>query len=340
MTLTKKEEKIFSSIIVASENDPDKLEFPPDNPHWPSTPTLKITVIGFSQVYLKNESVNPTGTHKDRMAWEMAVTYKQLLQAKKDGRIKEIPQMSIISSGSAANAIQHMLQKYKLPNLKVLVDYKMNSSIKRGLEKIGCEVYETDLSKRILIKEDILKLTNNVNGIDITSDDSLGPFDVFYDWMSYEILNDNPEYVFIPYGTGHLYENIINVAVKESKNSLHDKRFKTDARRIKRCNFLGATTNNPNSKADKLYSPHLPFIHFDTKWIKIAIDKGYIGSQSNVYTVQERYFNQAIELAKKNKITCEYSGIAGLALMLQMKSILPKSKKMLIINTGKTKYSN
>ena len=340
MPLTKKEEKIMNSIVIASENNPNEPEFPPDDPHWPSTAIKKINVSGFSDVYLKDESINPTGTHKDRMAWEMVVTYKQFLQAKKIGRTDKLPQMSIISSGSAANAIQHMLKKYKLPNLKVLIDRRIDLKIKKLLEKIGCELYETDLSKKVLEKEDILNLTDNVDGIDITSDDSLGPFDIFYDWMSYDIINQNADYIFIPYGTGHLYENITNMAVKEVKSLFfHDKRFKGDVKKIRQCNFLGATTDNSKSKADKLYSPHLPFVHFDTKWIKVVITKGYIGPKSNVYIVQEKYLDQAMKIAKQNNIDCETSGIAGLALMLQMKDKLPKNKKMLIINTGKTIYS-
>jgi len=339
MPLTQKEQKILDSIIVASENDPDNPEFPPDDPKFPSTPTFQIKVPRFNNVWLKDESVNPTGTHKDRMAWEMVVSYRQLLQAKKKGTLKELPQMSIISSGSAANAIQIMLKHYQLPNLKVLVDYLMDPKIKKALEKIGCEIYETDLSKRVLFTEDILKLTNNIDGIDITSDDSLGPYDIFYDWMSYDILNQNADYVFVPYGTGHLYENIVNTAVREPKSIIfHDKRFKADPKKIRQCNFLGATTNNPKTSADKLYSPHLPFIHFDIKWIKLAITKGYIGPNSNVYTVQEKYLDQGMELAEKNNVKCEPSGIAGLALLLQIKNKVPKNKKILIVNTGKTKY--
>ncbi|KKQ80718.1 MAG: hypothetical protein UT02_C0003G0017 [Parcubacteria group bacterium GW2011_GWC2_38_7] len=339
MALTQKEDKILKSIVVASENNPSRPEFPPDKPKFPATPTSKIKVPGFSDVWLKDESINPTGTHKDRMAWEMIVTYRQLLIAKKEGRIKTLPQMSIISSGSAANAIQHMLAKYTLPRLKVLMDYRIDKKIRKALEELGCELYETDLSKRILYTNDILKLTDNETGIDITSDESLGPNNVFYDWLSYEVLNENPDYVFVPYGTGHLYENIINVTVRESKSFLlHDKRLKVSAKEIGRCNFLGATTNNPNTKADKLYSPHLPFVHFDTHWIKLAIQKGYIGPTSSVYTVQEKYFDEALKIAIENKVECEPSGIAGLALMLQMKDKLPKSKKMLIVNTGKTKF--
>jgi hypothetical protein len=337
--LTKKEEEIYNSIKINSDNDPLHPEFPPDNPKFPATSTYKINVPEFTNVWLKDESVNPTGTHKDRMAWEMVVNYKQLLKAKQEGIINKLPQMSIISSGSAANAIQQMLKKYDLPNLKVLMDFRLDKQIKKGLEKINCELYETDLSKKVLYTNDILGLTDNKDGIDITSDESLGPHSVFYDWMSYEVLNQNADYVFVPYGTGNLYENIINVAVRETKSFIfHDKRLNGEIDKIKQCNFIGASTNNPNTKADKLYSPHLPFVHFDTHWIKLAIQKGYIGKESSVLIVQEKYIDDALKIAKDNNITCEPSGISGLALLLQIKDKIPKDKKILIVNTGKSKY--
>src|SRR3990167_5621470 len=98
MVLTRKEEEIMNSIIVASENNPNKPEFPPENPKFPATPTYKIEVPGFSNVWLKDESYNPTGTHKDRMALEIVVTYRDFLLAKKRGQIKgALPQMSLIS---------------------------------------------------------------------------------------------------------------------------------------------------------------------------------------------------------------------------------------------------
>src|SRR3989339_661116 len=123
MPLTKSEKQILQSIVVASENDPRRPEFPPSAPKFPATPTHKISVPGFTNVWLKDESYNPTGTHKDRMAWEIVVTYRDFLLAKKRGQIKgPLPEMSIISSGSAAIAIQTQLKKYQLPNLKVLVD--------------------------------------------------------------------------------------------------------------------------------------------------------------------------------------------------------------------------
>ena len=338
MSLSKNEEKILKSIFVASENDPKKPEFPADNPKFPATPTYKIKVPGFTNVWLKDESYNPTGTHKDRMAWEIIVTYRDFLLAKKTGQIKgELPQMSVISSGSAAVAIQTQLKKYNLPNLKVLVDANLDQRIIKLLKTLGCEIYETDLGKKPFHWREILTLTHNPNGFDITSSEALDPTTRFYDWLSYEILNNSPEYCFIPFGTGNLYENILNINKKEVSTQNHDPRFKGKIETLRRCNFFGATSNNPKTKADKLYSPHLPFVHYDEQWIRFYRYAGYCGTESNVHLIKEAYLEEAMKIAQSQGINCEYSGIAGLALMLQMKNKLPRNKKMLIVSTGRTK---
>jgi len=340
MPLSPKEEKILKSIIVPSENDPNRPEFPPVRPKFPATPTYRIKVPGFSNVWLKDESFNPTGTHKDRMAWEMVVTYREILLTKKRGQFKNpLPQLSIISFGSAAIAIQKVLKKYNLPNLKVLIDRKFIPQIAlKALKKLGCEIYETDLSKKPFSWEEILALTHNRNGFDITSNEALDPTTRFYDWMSYEIINHSPDYVFIPFGTGNLYENILNINKKEVSSKNHDPRFRGDVEKLRKCNFLGVTTNNPYSRAEKLYSPHLPFVHYDKQWIKLYRAAGFCGPESDVHLLKEEYLDEALQIAKSQKINCEPSGIAGLALMLQLQERLPKDKKMLIVNTGKTKY--
>ncbi len=340
MALSRVEEKVLKSIIVPSENNPNKPEFPPDNPKFPATPTYKIKVPGFSNVWLKDESVNPTGTHKDRMAWEIVVTYRDFLLAKKSEQIKgPLPQMSIISSGSAAIAIQAQLKKYHLPNLKVLIDNNfIDPEGLKSMKKLGCEIYDTDLTRKPLHWREILTLTHNPNGFDITSNEALDPTTRFYDWMSYEIINNSPDYCFIPFGSGNLYENVLNINKREVSAKFHDPRFKGKVNVLRKCNFLGATSNNPRTKADKLYSPHLPFVHYDEQWIELYKSAGFCGLKSNVYLVQESYLDKAMNIAQTQRIQCEPSGIAGLGLMLQMKNKLPKNKKMLIVNTGKTKY--
>ena len=340
--LSEVEESILRSIVVGSENDPHHPEFPPGNPKFPATPTYRIEVPGFSNVWLKDESFNPTGTHKDRLAWEIVVTYRYFLQSKKDGLITgELPSMSIISSGSAAIAIQSMLRRYKLPNLKVLADKGIDKTTVELLTSIGCEMYTADLAKEVLDWRAILKLTFNHSGFDITSSEALDPTTRFYDWMSYEIINNNPDYCFIPFGTGNLYENILNINKREVISKTHDPRFRGNVELLRRCNFLGATTDNPSSKAAaKLYSPHLPFAHYDEQWIRLYRQSGYCGLFSDVHIINENCLDEALEIAEKQKVQCEPSSIAGLALMLQMKDSLPRDKKMLIVNTGKSHLPN
>lgn len=338
MGLTKSEDKILNSIIIASENNPKKPEFPADSPKFPATPTYKIKVPGFTNVWLKDESHNPTGTHKDRMAWEIIVTYRDFLLAKRRGQISgALPQMSIISSGSAAVAIQTQLRKYKLPNLKTLVDYKIDQKVLDFLKNIGCEIYETDLTKKSLDWKEILQLTNNSSGFDITSSDALDPTTRFYDWLSYEIINSSPDYCFIPFGTGNLYENILNITKKEVSTINHDPRFTGKVPLIRNCRFIGATTNNPKSKADKLYSAHLPFVRYGEQWINLYRYAGFCGKESNVYLLKESYLDEAIKIARSIGVNCEPSGIAGLAMMIQLRSKIPSNSKILIVNTGKTK---
>lgn len=338
MALSTTEQGILKSIVVASENDPRKPEFPPGNPKFPASSTYQINVPWFSNVWLKDESTNPTGTHKDRVAWEIVVTYRKYLEAKQRGKLKgPLPRMSIISSGSAAIAVQAMLRQYRLPSLKVLVDFKLDTKTVNGLEQIGCEVYETDLSRKPLDWKEILDLTHNSDGIDITSDQALGPTSRFYDWLSYEVINYSPEYVFIPFGSGQLFENIVNINAIEISATRHDPRFAGDVDILRQCNFMGATTNNPHSKADKLYSHHLPFAHFNEQWIRNYRIAQSCGPESDAYVVKEKFLIEAMRLAKSQGIKCEYSGIAGLALLLQMSGQIPGDKKILVVNTGKTK---
>lgn len=332
-------QKLLKRIQVRSENDPNNPEFPPDDPKFPATPTYPLAVPGFSNVRIKDESHNPTGTHKDRMAWEIVVTYRDMIAANERlGRAPELPSMSLISSGSAAIAIQTMLQHYDLPPLKVLMDVANTPDDTISfLRKMGAEVFFTDLSKKELNSTEILVLTKNKTGIDITSAEALGPSTRYYDWLSYEIINESPEYCFIPFGTGNLYENILNTVKKECSSEQHDPRFFGNIHTVSQCVFLGATTNNPNSKATKLYSPHLPFVHFDEQWIHTFKLLGYCHQDSEVDIVEEQFIDQALDIARSQHISCEPSGIAGLALLLQKQDQIPRNARILIVNTGRMK---
>jgi len=324
-----------AGLYVPSVNDPLKPEFPPRpfyEPRFPASNTYRVDVLGFTNVWLKDESTNPTGTHKARMAWEVLIKAKRY----------NIKEMSIISSGSAAAAIQHFFNLYKVnTKLKVLMDNKISAGIKESLRQMGCEVYETDLSKESLSSKEIKELTNNKEGIDITYREILDRFnDNYYDWLSYEVLNESPSYCFVPFGTGDLFVNILIIAEREFNNSIykHDPRFLSDIQKISQCNFMGATTHDANSRMDKLFSYYLPSLDDYQFYINSLIQNKRIGNLSGILDVDENFIEEALDIARKHSIRCEPSGIAGLALLLQMKDELPADEKILIINTGSTIY--
>ena len=142
-TTNDKFEKLYNSIQVPSNNDPSKPEFPPApfyKPQFPASSTYRLEVEGFSNVWIKDESSNPSGTHKDRLAWEVVIKYKALLESIKYQNNRELPQMSIISSGGAATAIQNLFNVFHIPvRLKVLIDYQLDTKMKLSLQELKAE---------------------------------------------------------------------------------------------------------------------------------------------------------------------------------------------------------
>lgn len=332
MGLTKQEEKSLKLI--------QSFEISEDAPRFPISPLIKLEVREFSNVFVKDESHNLTGTHKDRMAWEIVSVYKSILLSKKEGLYTgRLPFFSIISAGSAAYAIQNQLKKFELPSLKVLLDSSTDKELIRRLEEIGCEIYLTSLGKKPLTSEDILELTKNKDGLDITSNKALDPSLRFYDRLSYEVLNENPDYVFVPYGTGQLYENLLNVnRIVISGNNI-DPVFKGNPKKLAKCNFIGATTNSVNSKATKLYAPFRPFTVSSNEWVKLYHMKGFCGKDSQILEFNDEYLGKAIKLFSNNSLNAEPSAVAGLALMLQIKDKIPKNSKIIVISTGKSRHN-
>lgn len=326
----------IEDISIPSFNDPERPEFPPKpffTPKFPASQTRRIVVPGFSDVWLKDESTNPGGTHKARMAWEVLIKAKRY----------QIREISLISSGSAAVAIQYFFNLFGANTvLKVLVDRRMKPEIKQALTDMGCKVYETDLSAKPLTGKEIKELTDNHTGIDITYREILDRYsDNYYDWLSYEILNESPSHCFIPFGTGDLFINLLIIAEREYNNRIfkHDPRFRGNMNVISKCNFFGATSHNANTRLDKLFSYYLPSLNDYNDYLTSMIDNARIGSSSGILEVEEEFIDEALEIAKGQGINCEPSGIAGLALLLQLRNDIPHDEKILIVNTGLTNYT-
>ena len=332
--------QLRDSIVIPSHSDPERPEFPPFSPRFPATPakTLRIPELD-REVVVKDESHNFTGSHKDRMAWEIVVYYRSLIEdlLAPHSKTLTLPSASIISNGSAAIAIQLMLRCHGLPGLKVLVDEKTDERIVERLLGVGCEVFAHDLSERELDSSDVLALTENPTGFDVTARNLVDPTRrTYYDWLAYEIFNCGAKHIFIPVGTGDLFVNVLTVLRDELMGVANDRLARWRHLEDRGTRIDGATSKDWKTKMDKLYATHRPTLDEARRVVSEVREAGHCGTNTDVYNVKETIVGSALSLAKANGIRCDESGIAGLSLLLQKAGELKiaEDEKILVVNTG------
>jgi threonine dehydratase len=296
--------------------------------------------VGDREVLLKDEGQNPTGSHKDRLAWEIIVFYKQMITTRllSDEIEQDLPSLSMISSGSAAVAVQTMLHHYGLPPLRVIVDSSMRPSVVEHLKRLGCLVYPVSLSDEQLSDEDVKAITDNKEGLDITSRTTAdSALTKYYDWLTYEILNQHPRWIFVPVGTGDLYGNIARIIFDSltAEDDISDGRLKASKNDLLRIGLVGATTDRSDSILDKLYAPFGP----ELKRVREYMDdrRSFFAPESGIFEVSDDSVREAQGYASANSITVtEPSGIAGLGLYLEeYVNVVDDRDSILVVNTGR-----
>ncbi len=351
-------EQFADGIPTFNENDPDK-------PEWTATPTTPIDLShdGYGLVYIKNEAdkrSNPTQTIKDRAAWELTTLYRDFARGlylkKKEGVLNgnigsvPIPRLSIITAGNVGRAISHMYQKFGLPPMKLLLDVQIPEDRLQVLKGLHADIYLTDLRENVFEKDkqkrnrpytpqEIKILTNNKDGIDITSVMALEPQTTFYDWHVHEAFNENPDEIYVPYGSGRLWENYLSwqeKAIRTDATGRKDPRLRVPIAKVIAMSILGAEPQNQDSKADKLTKSYNPFMLFDDQDISALKILSFTGKDTDVHKVSEEKIKQAYQIMSKY-VETEPSAAAGLALYFQRfeeGKINPK-RKSLVVNTGK-----
>lgn len=255
----------------------------------------------------------------------------------------QLPALSIISSGSAALALQSHLRLFGLPDLRVVYDAdRMNHHIVERLKGIGCHLFPADLDLEILTDDDVRRVTENPSGIDVTSRDPLDPHRLrFYDWLAMEVFQELPRHIFIPFGTGDLYISIISAIVAERRRKTPDPRLMGRSVKFDGINVYGATTPTTRTSTtrtcmDKLYAPFRPNYAAIKEYVAAQIKQGSLGKNSKIYDdVTEEEAKWAYTTALENNITTEPSGIAGLALLKRRLEYIPEGETILVINTGR-----
>ena len=337
-------ERWADEIPVFSENDPT-------HPEWISTPVIPLDLSseGYGSVYIKNEAdlkSNPTGTFKDRMAWEITALHRDyargLMLKKKyiDGKVEElpIPRITLLTAGNAGISLSHFFEKYGLPPPKLLIGNSTSQERLNLFKKLYADIYMVDTEERSLTTEEIKRLTNNERGIDITSNLILQPELIFYDWHVHESFNESPDEIYVPYGSGRLMENYLAWQERTMRNDAGDKdpRLKTLVRKVISMNILGATPEEKDSSANHLIADYNPFTIFDDHDVSALINLSWTGRNTGIYEVKEEKIQEAFYIMNKYGISTSASGATSLGLYLQRyeEGKVDPRKKSLVVNTG------
>jgi len=325
----------------------------PADPEWQKTPDfpLDLTAEGYGVIQVKDESVNPTGTAKDRPAWEAAVLLRDYASSflardqSLNGAIVELPppRFTILTAGNDGKALAHSLARYGLPPPKLLVDKDLHLARLEQLRLLRADIYVADLTKAELTPEQILAMTNNKRGIDLTSTLMFRANELFYDWLAHEVFNTQADEVYVPCGSGRVRDNLLHWQEKNVRQYLAhgkaDPRLQIPLDRLISMSILSAEPEDPESIADKLPAPFRPFQAYHESDLAALQRMNFTGTMTGTYPVREEYITRAHQLFSQHGIAAEPSGAAGLALHLQLvdsKQVHPlDGRKKLIINTGK-----
>lgn len=330
-------EKILHLLRVPQIDDWQYPEFPLLNPRTPATRTREIEIDG-RKIFVKDEGENPTGSHKDRASHEICLncikpTIEECLMR---GPPYILPRCSIISAGSMARALQYNFNLLRLPYLSVLQDRSRHDKEEvQFLEAMGARVILCDLDEKLLTADDVLLLSENAGGIDLTVR-SLEQVlkGNYYDWGCHEILELCPKHIFVPVGNGDLFASIIHV-IERGLTGQFDLRLKSGGESLRNVTVYGATTHDPNSQMRKLYAKFRPTLAD----IEIQLDRckqnKFVGKMSGIYPIEESNAHQAMAIFASNGIPTEISASAGLGLFLRMANEIPVNEKVLVVNTGR-----
>ncbi|MES2409118.1 MAG: PLP-dependent lyase/thiolase [Patescibacteria group bacterium] len=180
-------------------------------------------------IYIKDESKNPYGTHKDKRS-EYIVK-----RAKEEG----VGKLCLITSGNGGFS----LAKYaSLEGIKVvsIIDKNLKESIKSKLKEV-CSVVEVDLSSQIYKPEEIIALSRERD--DEVIWEVTNGFPAAYKDLIKEIKDRRFDYIICPVGSGETFVGLY-LGLKE---------FKFDAK------LIGVGVKEYPSFADKLGTPWTPY---------------------------------------------------------------------------------
>lgn len=315
------------------------------------TPLIHLpNMLGIGNLYLKDETTNPTHTFKDRLAFEMLSPIIENINSERK-IIKTT--FGSISYGNTAYSMGYFCKQlnkfygseivnsisFTPPEIKLKTfgpdtagKYLHATVMLKKISEV-CHIEEIDLEEKVFREKDLEELARKSgycleNYIDVTE----GLNRVSYEGIISEVVEQQlmsaPDYIIVPFGAGILCNEIMDY--------IQDHKLKSKV--------IPVSSGNPDTIAVMLYGPiwvNCNDLLENGKGFtrhELIDKKGRVRKPYLVYNVTDNEILTVLPRLKELNISCEPSAASGFAILHRLEEIEPDFNKnthsVLIINTG------
>lgn len=228
----------------------------------PLTETRAFIKSGLSSAWIKDESLNPSGTIKDRRNENII---------KEADRLK-IDKLVLITAGNNGYSLAKLAHG---TNIKVvcIVNKNIDNKVLETLRKVSYQVIELNLNEKILRPEEIVAFARERDD-EVIWDVTNGYEDAYIPLFG-EIFTEleNVDYIVVPLGSGGIYIGAIQAVERFRKN----------------VKVIGIGTQSTyHSEADKLSTPWTPYARAIENYAKMG-NPVYRLSEQEIKSTFQKY---------------------------------------------------
>lgn len=282
------------------------------------------------ELYIQDESANPTGTHKYRLGMSALKFYKEIISERlKEKNYDPLPHLTMYSSGNGAYSVQKALKDCELPNLKVALAPSAPFGVKEKCEEVGCEIHPHKFEDGFITE--LLEFTNNLEG---KSFDDIKKKHTAYEDLIIQILQgpgrSSPDIICMPYGSGQMFSETLNYLEKYPPHQP--------------ILLLGVRSDAGNMRGDKTWGDSDEDLKEYRGKIKELKDKGILREGSEIHAVSEKNTISGGFALSIHGIEAEPSAALPMALMhddripeslfTDIAKDLKRAPVMVMVNTG------
>lgn len=291
-------------------------------------------------IWVKDESSDPTGTFKDRLAWALT---RQLLR---ENNLRDVL-ISCITMGNTVKSIGYYFSKtFKSKDMpQVLGLFPMGftkrvigpdsngtsitgNDLMQYCKEFGVRCIEADLESRYLNAQDIASIARNT-GLQFGRhrDISYGIGEEAYSIILKEALDEMdslPSVICVPVGAGVLFDECVKFI---EENNLD-------------CTVVGISVLKKESIADKIYGYYSPYFR-ELKVKNVAYHSTY--TRHPIIAVSDDEIRDALALLSTLGINAEPSAAAAFVPLFNRKNfvnLFTQGISVLLINTGNGMYKS